>query len=286
MGRLKGGSMAAEYVAGAADQEAIGLGGISPSWLANQLDELGVVRLRDVFSDEWLEAMRESVISRIASHGDGDLFITHPDHDIGSPAHQLMSDPALNRLLVDTARLRRPKAGPTQKFTCNIPVHNGFAPKFRSNRFHYDPTVLTMVVPIFMPDGTVGDRGELAAFGNKRPFRRFVATHLVDTVLAQNSLYRRYLTKKINNAPEKYLVELHPGDAYVFWGYRQFHGNLVCQPGLLRATLVLGFGEVHSDSWALKVAWRFSRSRRNVGRLQWSATAPADSTSGITRNGQ
>ena len=59
MGRLKGGSMAAEYVAGAADQEAIGLGGISPSWLANQLDELGVVRLRDVFSDEWLEAMRK-----------------------------------------------------------------------------------------------------------------------------------------------------------------------------------------------------------------------------------
>jgi len=74
------------------------------------------------------------------------------------------------------------------------------------------------------------------AFGNRRPFRRFVATHLVETALTQNSVYRRRLVKKASTAHDRYLVELQPGDAYVFWGYRQSHGNLPCEPGLLRAT--------------------------------------------------
>ena len=53
--------------------EVISLDGISASWLADQLDDHGVVRLRDVFSNEWLEALRTWVTARIADHGDGDF---------------------------------------------------------------------------------------------------------------------------------------------------------------------------------------------------------------------
>jgi hypothetical protein len=266
----------------AVSPEAIRLGGISPSWLADQLDEQGVLRLRDVFSNEWLEAMRASVTDRIARHGDGDFLVQQPDDEIGSPAHRLMSEPTLHRLFEDATRLRRPKARSAGNFQCHIHIRNGMAPKAPSNLFHYDFSVMTMVIPIFIPHATVGNCGELAAFGNKRPFRRFVATHLVDKILTHNSLYRRHLVKKVNNAPEKYLVDLEPGDAYVFWGYRHLHGNLECAPGLLRATLVLVFDEVHSDSWALKLLWRFSRSRRDIGRFEYSPTAAADSESGMT----
>ena len=274
--------MTAECAPDAANRAVIRLGEISPSWVADQLDGQGVVRLPDAFSDEWLEAVRESVMRRLAAHGDGDLFIAHPDREIGSPAHQLMSDPALRRFFDEVATLRRPN-GPTPKFECNIPVRRGVAPKMRSNVFHYDPTVLTMIVPVFIPRGTPGKSGELVAFGNKRPFRRFLATHVVEKVLTHNALYRRHLAKKVDDDPERYLVELQPGDAYVFWGYRQFHGNLVCEPGLLRATLVVGFGEVHSgDSWILKLAWRFSRSRRDIEPLRLTPATSADYMDGIT----
>jgi hypothetical protein len=133
-----------------------------------------------------------------------------------------------------------------------------------------------MVVPIFIPRATVGSGGELAAFANKRPYRRFVASHLVDVIRTYNSAYRRRVTKAVLDAPEKHIVALRPGDACVFWGYRTYHGNLVCAPGLLRATLVLQYGEVHADSWALKVAWRFSRSRRALRRFQYRPAEPAD----------
>jgi hypothetical protein len=252
----------------------INLGGISAPWLANELDNHGVVQLQDVFSDQWLEALRVWVTDHIADHGEGDFLIAEADHELGSPAHQLVSDPALRELFSETVSLRWPKAGSGHDIRCAIPVRASSGPKARSNLFHYDASVLTMVVPIFLPRGIIGNCGELAAIGNKRPFRHFVGSHLVDTVLTHNSLYRGHLAKKVLDAPENYLVAFQPGDACVFWGYRTLHGNLVCAPGLIRATLVLQYGEVHPDNRVLKLAWRFSRSRRDLSDFQY---VPADS---------
>lgn len=260
--------MTAEYVAESMAPETFGFDGITAEWLADRLDEHGVVPLRGVIPDQWLTAMRESVLERIATHGDGDLYIAGADGQTGSPAHRLMSDPVMRTLFHDTARLRTPGGAPVRKVSCNVPVRNGFGPKFPANLFHYDPTVLTVIIPLFIPHATVGHCGELAAFGNTRPFRRSAAIHLVETFLTHNAPYRRHLARKVDADPASYLVDLRPGDAYAFWGYRQFHGNLDCDPGLLRATMVLGFGEVHPDSRLLKAAWRFSRSRRYVGRLK------------------
>lgn len=258
--------------------DVISLEGISASGLADRLDDHGVVLLRDVFSNEWLEALRAWVTARIADHGEGDFVITDADQEFGSPAHQLVSNPALRRLFSDAATLRLPRAA--QNMRCGIPVRAGTGPRARSNLFHYDPSVLSMVVPIFLPESTVGSCGELIAIGNKRPFRRFVASHLVDTVLTQNSVYRSHVLKAVTRDPEKYIVALQPGDACIFSGYRTYHGNLVCAPGLLRATLVLQFGDVHSDSPALKVAWRFSRSRRAMRRFKYRPATAADSARG------
>jgi hypothetical protein len=257
--------------------EVIRLDGISASRLANQLDNDGVVLLRDVISNEWLEALRVSVTDHIADHGDGDFLIGQADHEIGSPAHQLVSDPQLQQLFNETARLRLPKAVAGQHIQCRIPVRAGTWPKFSSRLFHYDTSVLTMLVPIFIPRAAIGSCGELAAFGNKRPFRRSVASHFVDLILTYNPVYRRRVTKAVLDAPEKHIVDFQPGDACVFWGYRTYHGNLTCAPGLLRATLVLQYGQVHSDSWALRVAWTFSRSRRALRRFQYRPDSAVES---------
>jgi hypothetical protein len=264
------------------NEEVISLGGISAPWLADQLDSQGVLLLREVFSEEWLKAMRDSVIDHIASHGDGDFLISQADREIGSPAHQLVSNPALRELFEETVRHRWPTVDSTQDIQCGIPIRAGTGRRAPSNLFHYDANALTMVVPIFIPRAAIGSCGELAAFGNKRPFRRFVGSHLVDLMLTYNPLYRRYVTKKVHDAPEKYIVALQPGDACVFWGYRTFHGNVVCAPGLLRATLVLQYGQLHSDSWTMKVAWRFSRSRRDSRRFQYRPGVPADFAHGIS----
>jgi hypothetical protein len=250
---------------------------VSPSWLARGIDDEGVVRLRGVFSPEWLAAMRASVADHAARHGDGDFYVARADHETGSAAHRLVSDPEVRRLFSETAGHRWPETASAGKgIRCSMFVRAGTGPKLGSNRFHYDDAVLTMVVPIFIPHGELGRSGELATFGNKRPYRRFFGSHLVDQILTYNSLYRRHVAKMVLDAPEKHVVDLEPGDAYLFWGYRTFHGNFDCADGLLRTTLVLQYGEVHADSRWKKVAWQLSRSRRDVRRWQYRPSAPAD----------
>jgi hypothetical protein len=254
-----------------------GFQGISPARLADDLDDRGVVRLRNVLSDAWLTAMRESVAEHIAANGDGDFYVARADRESDSPAHRLVTDPAVHRLITETARLRRPDAG-DDRIRCSMLVRNGFALKARTHMFHFDPNVLTMVVPVFIPDAEFGSCGELAAFGNARPYRRFAATDFVEKALKQNGVYRRRITRRVHRDPSRHVVPLEPGDAYLFWGYRTFHGNLSCAPGLLRTTLVLQYGQVHpADGWVMRTAWQLGRSRRYLHRFEFRAPAQTGS---------
>jgi hypothetical protein len=260
-------------------ETAINLSGVSPASLAEQLDNYGLLRLRDVVSADWLEDMRAAVTARVAVHGDGDLLIAQPGDEVGSPAHRLVCDPAVQQLFRDAAELRWPKVSRTiQNIKTVIPVRAGMGAKARTNLFHYDASVLTMIVPIFIPQAAVGSCGELVTIPNKRPFRRFVAAHLVDMALPYSSAYRRRVTRRVLADPEKYVTDLQPGDACLFWGYRTYHGVLDCAPGLQRAVLVLQYGDVHADSFALKVIWRFSGTRRALQRFQYRSGDPLAAT--------
>ena len=261
----------------------IRLGEVSATQLADRLDTEGVVRIRDAFSEEWLGALRLSVTDHVAGYGDGDFLIAQPGLDVGSPAHQLVSDPTLQQLFGETARLRWPTADTAQPIKSGIPVRAGTGRSVSPNQFHYDATVLTMLVPVFIPQTAVGSGGELVAVANKRPFRRSVGAHLADLLLTYNSAYRHVVAKRACESPDDYVVDLEPGDAYVFWGYRTYHGNLHCAPGQLRATLVLQYADVHADTPTLRALWRFGRSRRALRDFQYrpggdSARGAADVT--------
>jgi len=91
--------------------------------------------------------MRDSVMVLVNRDPHGDVFLSHAD-EFCPPAQQLSADPALRRLFGETAILRYPQSGSTSKVVCNMPIRNGFGPSMRPYRFHYDPSVLTLVVPL------------------------------------------------------------------------------------------------------------------------------------------
>jgi hypothetical protein len=85
-----------------------------------------------------------------------------------------------------------------------------------------------MLVPLFIPSAGAGMSGELVVFPNRRPFRRSAIVNVFEKVFAQNRFYRKRIIRNFNRAPEKYSVQLIPGNVYLFWGYRTLHGNLRC----------------------------------------------------------
>ncbi|QHM71541.1 hypothetical protein C7M51_01831 [Mixta intestinalis] len=124
----------------------------------------------------------------------------------------------------------------------------GESGKRKSNAFHYDASVITMLLPIEIPQqGTA--RGDLVLFPNLRRFRSSVLFNVLEKMLMQNGLSRRLLTWAIKQRLVKPMtLHLQPGNLYFFYGYRSFHANGACDPAFRRATALFHFGDPHYGS--------------------------------------
>ena len=242
---------------------------VSVAALADQMDECGVVCLQDILSTDMLEAARASVLNDIAVHGERDFLLLDPGEEENDPAHDVVNDPRLLALCEGLTAARCPQANRNgQRFQTTLRVLSGDERIETPMLFHYDACVVTIVVPIFIPDAGFGRSGELFAIKNHRPFRRHLSTHIVDKLATHNGPYRKRTVRRVLRQPHTYRVDLRPGNAYIFWGYRTFHGTLPCAPGELRATLILNYAEPHQDSRMLRLARYFSPARREVRRMQ------------------
>ena len=223
--------------------------------VADKLDLTGFVCLENVVSAGWLEEARVSVNSRLAEHGEYDICIVRPSNEKGTPAHRFVTDRTVRTLLERLALAGCPQGvAQNEEIYSVLRILAGPEREASSFRFHYDAAVITMLVPLFIPTADAGKSGELVVFPNRRPFRRSVIFNIIEKVFVQNRFYRKRIVREINKAPEKYSVQLKPGNLYLFWGYRTFHGNLPCAPNTVRATLLLHYGNPHGRHPALTSA--------------------------------
>lgn len=229
--------------------------------IADELDRHGIVCLRDAVSVDWLDAVRAHVESRFSTAGRGSAFVVGAGEEPNTPAYALATDPQVVALLQGLARARRrrrARSAETIRTALNIVAHS--SPSDAPPRFHYDASTVAMVVPVVIPAAAPGNSGELVAFANQRPFRRFVAVNIVEKALTQNMLYSRRAMHRYRCEPTRHTVDLQPGNAYLFWGYRTLHTVLGCAPSDSRVTLLLHCGSPHGTSRALAGAKWLSRA--------------------------
>lgn len=226
--------------------------GLSAARLAEMLDRTGFVCLEDAVSGDWLADAQQSVRDHLSTYGDNDFCIIQPDSEAGSPAHRFVTDPAVRSLMEELALARCPHGVPAREQIYSVlRVLAGRDRAASSFAYHYDAAVITILVPLFIPQAGRGRSGELVVFPNRRPFRRSAVVNIAEKLWMQNRFHRKRLTHIFESAPDRYAVVMKPGNAYMFWGYRTLHGNLPCAPGTVRATLLLHFGDPHADSAAL-----------------------------------
>ena len=132
--------------------------------------------------------------------------------------------------------------------------------------FHYDATVVTAVVPIFIPDGAPHASGDLVAIPNLRPMRGSSIVNVLEKTFMQNPIAWK-IESKIFGKKSKYFLKLVPGSIYLFNGYRTFHANLPSDAGAKRATLLMHFGDPHANSFLNRTVlgirkWRETRRLR------------------------
>ena len=222
-----------------------------PAEIAAGLDSQGFVCIQDAVAPEWLDRARAHV-AMLADKRSGNYFaLNWPSREEGSPWNEMTSDPAVSSLLNDLVKLGCPKAKVDDEIYNVLRVVTGESADCKSLCYHYDNTVITALVPVLIPEGPERQAGELLVYANRRPYRSSVLTNMAEKAVVQSDWYRKRFTNTLPGGHPDEIKLLKPGNLYLFWGYRTYHGNFPVRHDILRATFLMHLGDPHGGSLAL-----------------------------------
>ena len=214
-------------------------------WLFEELQDKGFACLENAIDPEFLAACREQIDTLLDERGERFFTIIQPRNRAGGALAEMATTPGFVDLLRNLARRGHSEAAVKDFELYNvlrIIAGDGAEGSFE---FHYDATVVTVLMPLYIPEGAPGTTGELIAMPNRRRYRGSAVIDILEKSLLQNPIAFRWYRQRYG-AGKRNTVQLKPGNLYFFWGYRTFHGNLPCQPGHKRATLIFHFGDPHA----------------------------------------
>jgi hypothetical protein len=247
--------------------------------LVHEIGVNGFAQLRDVVSEAELQQLREFVDARAQLH-QGEYFAYHGEKFLAaSLLSSIWSDPNFKQLVANLYRHAARKEPSSAQIFPVLRCVQGNQGQRESNCFHFDASLVTALVPIFIPSEGE-ERGDLMLFPNLRNVRTNVLFNVIEKAVVQNSLCRKLISLAIRRGWLKpATVILKPGDIYLFWGYRSLHANKPCSPGIKRATAIFHFGDPHSGSLATRMILQINQRRARRASSKTGAPPP-ESTPG------
>ncbi len=224
-----------------------------PGAVIDELERDGFACLEGVVREDWLAAARSHITQLIEAEGAKYFSIIRPADEELSPAETIVRDPRLTSLLRIATDTVCPRGVVDYEEVYNVlRIISGPNGGSGSLAFHYDASVITALVPLFIPKSERMSSGELLVMANRRPFRRLLVHNLLEKAALQNRFASKVAASAVRKHPEQFVRDLVPGNIYLFWGYRSYHANFPCAPNALRATLLLHYGNPHGRSKLLK----------------------------------
>jgi hypothetical protein len=235
------------------------------------LQQTGLVCFRGALTTDFVARCQQQVHAAVAERGERYFTLADVTSRADSPFASLGKDPRLLGLMEDVCRMTGIELGREpilQGNNLRVIAGNGEDAEAQSLKFHYDSSILTMLVPVIIPDCGDLDSGHLVARLNDRPFGGSTLWNLCQKSWVQNALFRRWQQAQVRAGRwNDKLVKLDPGSLYLFWGYRSLHANLPCRPGSLRATALMFFGRPHPHDWLMRLR-ESSRYRKEARILE------------------
>ncbi|MET0587121.1 MAG: hypothetical protein ABWZ75_01250 [Novosphingobium sp.] len=212
--------------------------------MAAQIDTAGYCRIDGFVSSDELESLARIGEAAVQRNGGEYVALTGLEGFAGSVWEMFSASPALRHVCEQLYRhftgAPAKSSGFHQVFRCL----KGKSVKGHSLYFHFDSYVITILVPILIPQTRLS--GELILFPARRPIRKSWWRNVLDKLVMElptSQLFYR-LRADARQSPAV-SVALAPGSAIVFCGYRSLHTNSRPDPDLLRVTGLLHYGNPH-----------------------------------------
>lgn len=247
--------------------------------IAEQIDARGFSQLSGALSASELNLLRAYTDAQAQLHK-GEYFAHHGEKFLSqSPLAALWESEDFQQLLARLYHCATGKESASRQIFPVLRCVQGNQGRRESNCFHFDASLVTVLVPIFIP--TEGEeRGDLMLFPNLRKVRHNAIFNAIEKALVQNALTRKLIVMAIERGWIKPVtLTLKPGDIYVFWGYRTLHANKPCGPQITRATAIFHFGDPHAGSLTTRLILYVNQRRARRASLK-AGTGSSQATPG------
>jgi hypothetical protein len=235
----------------------------------SDLQKTGLACLENVIDADFLKQARSEVERQLEARGEKYFSLIQPWKNREFHVfREIGTDSAFLELMKNLSRRGHSEDAVEDYELYNVlRVIAGPETATKAFQFHYDATVLTVLMPLFIPGGAPDKAGDLVALPNHRPYRRSSVVNLIEKALLQNPLANRLYKRRYGSGLHD-VLKLAPGNLYFFWGYRTLHGNLPAEANKRRATLLFHYGDPHRGSIVtktiLKLKWLREKARGNT----------------------
>lgn len=218
------------------------------SEISAALETQGFYCLENAIDTAALTQFQDEIRALVESKGRRYFSVINPYKNTDSAFHALYHSPRLQGFLHALAATGSKKSIGNAEVLNVLRVVTGKNTDKHSLNFHYDASVITMLVPLLIPQGPIEQSGHLVAFRNSRNIRPSSLINFIEKILIQNPLSQKLLSIFTLRRVDKYICPLEEGNIYFFYGYRTLHANLPVQPEFIRSTLLFHFGDPHHNS--------------------------------------
>jgi len=133
-------------------------------------------------------------------------------------------------------------------------VVSGVQQKKQAYLYHFDAHLITILIPIIIPNNKSGKNGDLVIFPNLRKVHKNLILNIIQKIFFQNFISRTLLNTKLLRKIFNYkLLKIKPGNVYMFFGFRSLHANLEIETFSTRATLLIHCYDVFENSSIVKM---------------------------------
>lgn len=216
--------------------------------LANSMDESGVGILHHIVPDAILAQLRSFITHQVEQHNGQYFCFEGMEWTAGTCLRPLFEEAGLRTLMRCLYERKMRTAPPSDRIFPVLRVLTGTHGLRHAHNFHYDSYVVTILLPVLIPNGPSELPGHLVMFPNLRDARRFAVVNILEKLLVENLLKRIWRRPRVQQWLSAKIVPLTPGNLYFFWGMRSLHANQPCLPTSVRSTVLLHFGDPHEGS--------------------------------------
>lgn len=130
--------------------------------------------------------------------------------------------------------------------------------------FHFDAHLLTLLIPIYIPKREKSDNGNLIVIKNLRTLTKSLLKNIFQKIFFQSNFFKKFFIQK--NIIKKEILNLRPGNVYIFNGFRTLHANMNIDPKDIRATILIHYYDIFKDSFLVDLnrKMRIKRELKNI----------------------